>query len=120
MRAGWKTTEFWVAAIAILFNTIGKQLGGWPEFPQEALIALTTWIGARVSEKTWTQVDPATGKRAWETSEFWSAVGFALIKYFFPNAPEWLLAPVLALVAGRPLVKIFDGFDLKNLFKKNQ
>lgn len=116
MRTGWKTTEVWVGGLVILFNAIGTQLG-WPPFPAEALLALTTWIGGRIAQKTLTQVD-ANGKRAYQTAEFWAATIFAVAKYVFPSLPEGLIAPVLALIAGRPLIKIFDGFDLKTKITK--
>jgi hypothetical protein len=117
-RASVKTVEFWVGILAAVF--VGVQRYVWPQapFPMDSVITLTSWISARLGEKTLGTVDPATGKRAWETGEFWVAIIFSVAKVAFPAIPEDMLYLILPLIFGRAAVKTFQDFSISKLTKK--
>lgn len=118
LKNGWKTTEFWVALAATVLLTVQQAL--WPDnpFPKTEFAVLVTWIIARLGEKTLGPVD-AEGKRAWQTSEFWVAIGFTFIRQFI-DLPENVVNLVYAWVIGRPAVKVAKNIDLKSVLGKGK
>ena len=118
VKSGIKTTEFWLGLIVTVLTILQQQF--WPDspFPSDAFLAVGIWIAARLGEKTLGKVDPLTGKRAWQTTEFWVTLGFGVLKYIFPNLPAGLEAFVFSYIIGRPLVKISQNTDITKLFTK--
>jgi len=115
MREGIKTTEFWLALLMVVLTAIQKQL--WPEAPisSESFIVVVTWIISRLGEKV---LSEAIAERAWATTEFWVAIGFAVIKYVFPALPEQVLPAVMAYVIGRPAVKAAKDIALNRIGRR--
>lgn len=100
IKNGAKTTELWVGVISTLL------LAFWPHFPQEAFLAIVTWIVGRSSQKMFGFVDPASGKAAWQTSEFWLSVGYAVVVSIFPDIPAESLYATQGWVVARTGIKI--------------
>jgi hypothetical protein len=87
MRSGLKTTEFWLTGLAGLLATF------LPDFPQESLLAVGSWVAARGVQKGFGLAD---GKRAWLTTEFWLSSGLSAMMIIFPDFPK---EPVIGLIA---------------------
>lgn len=104
MRNGIKTTEFWIGLVAAILMSLQKALFPDSPFPQEAFMTVATWIAARIGEKTLTKASEQ-GKRAWQTSEFWIAIGFSVFKFVFPSIPDDVFYTAMTFIIGRPLIK---------------
>ena len=111
MREGIRTTEFWVGIFGAV--TVAVQQFFWPDqpFPIESFSAVSIWVAARIGQKTFGDVN-TDGQRAWQTSEFWVAMGYSLVSYFFPNIPDSVFMSVAALIIGRPAVKVMKNFKV--------
>jgi len=107
MRKSWKTTEFWVGLVAVALAAI------WPDFPQEGLLAVGTWVAGRITQKTFGET--SGGERAWMTSEFWVAIAFVAASYIFPEIPTETFSAVVLWVSGRSAVKIFKDFKVSTI-----
>lgn len=114
MRKGMKTTEFWLTLFMAVLTVVQKQL--WPDspIPSESFVAVVAWVISRFGEKVLSEM---IAKRAWATSEFWVAIGFAVIKYIFPALPGELLIPTMAYIVGRPVIKVTEDFELMRKFR---
>jgi len=113
MRSGIKTTELWV--------TIGLAVAAaiFPDIPQEAITALVIWVVGRAGQKYF-GIEDINGKRAWKTSEFWVAIGFAVAKSVFPDLPQEALVPVGTWVAVRSGSKmISSNKEIKKMNENN-
>ena len=106
MRDGWKTTEFWIIAVATILTTMQEII--WPEhpFPKEQLIAIGIWIAGRTTEKIKVGEN---GKRAWNTSEFWVTMLVTIATYLFPQVPLETIYMALGWVGIRTYRKSFSG-----------
>lgn len=98
VKSGIKTLEFWVGALAALAKAI------WPEFPDGAVLAIMAWVVGRSAQKYFGVTD-ADGKPSWLTSEFWTALAFAVAKTVFPDLPEESLLAVVTYIIARTGVK---------------
>jgi hypothetical protein len=120
IKAGWKTVELWLGGIITLAAVLV------PSFPKESLMAVLTWVGARLGLKAFGTVDPTTGKSVFATSEFWVAIVAAALPVVFPDLPKDKLSDIYdwaaIYIGGRTTVKALGDFDigetLKNLVAK--
>ena len=96
MRSGLKTTEFWLTGLAGLLATF------LPDFPQESLLAVGSWVAARGVQKGFGLPD---GKRAWLTTEFWLSTGLSAVMVIFPDFPKEPLIALIAYLGSRIVAK---------------
>lgn len=87
VRSGLKTTELWITVAG------GFLMQFVPDFPQEGLWALGSWVVTRGAQKGFGLAD---GKRAWMTTEFWGTIILSAVMAIFPDFPK---EPVLGLIA---------------------
>lgn len=106
-KKGIKTTEFWMTVGAIVIPLIAKLTG--INIPNEAFAAIIAWVAARSTQKYFGVVDQQLGTPAWQTSEFWVTMIFAIAKSIFPDLPEEAFYGVLTGVGLRSAVKIKDN-----------
>jgi hypothetical protein len=103
-KKGIKTVEFWVSLVC---------LGGpilFPNFPKEAFVALGGWVISRAAQKSFGTVDPITGEKSWETSEFWLSIVYSVVVSVFPDVPQESLVAVLGWSGCRTGVKVFQNY----------
>jgi hypothetical protein len=105
-KKGVKTTEFWMTIGTVLIPLIAKIAG--VQIPNEAFAAIIAWVGARSAQKFFGVVDQKSGTPAWQTSEFWLTMIFAIAKSVLPDLPEEAFYGVLTGVGLRSAVKIQD------------
>ncbi len=106
VKQGVKTLEFWTTIV------VGGIAIFWPQFPKESLAAIVAWIVARSGQKAFGFVDPVTGKASYQTTEFWIAVIFAVVKAVFPDMPDDSFYAVLTYIFGRAGVKALENFNI--------
>ncbi|MEW6015785.1 MAG: hypothetical protein AB1690_10720 [Candidatus Zixiibacteriota bacterium] len=80
-----------------------------PGIPSEAFLGLLTWVGASMIGQI---IGPPGGKPAYQTTEFWLAIGIGALKGAFPDLPEESIYAILTYVGLRPIVKGAAGFSL--------
>lgn len=118
MRPGIKTTEFWLVMIAGILTVLQQQFFPEAPFPAESFVALGLWIAARTTEKIVT--NGTNTKRAWQTTEFWLALGISIVQYVFPNFPPEMFYSAVTLIFGRPMVKSFQNLDFRKAFDNSK
>lgn len=112
MRTGIKTAEFGIIALGGLLGVLYQYL--WPDriFPIDSFITLSVWVGGRFVEKIIGPTDTA-GKRYYQTTEFWVAIGLTVAEAFFADKIPTVVATMIwGYIGGRPLVKATAGFQL--------
>lgn len=112
MRNGISSGEFVVVAVAILAAVVQHFFAPGQPFPVNAFITLAVWVGARFAEKVLGPAD-TVGKRFWQTTEFWIAIGVTIAEAFFSTfIPPGLTELSWVYIGGRPVVKGTSGFQL--------
>lgn len=102
IRSAILTTEFWIGLATAVIMAV------FPDFPQEAAIALFGWVAMRAAQKSF-GLEGVDGKRAWQTSEFYVSIGVAIAKTLFPEIPPETIYAVLGIVGLRTGVKVTTG-----------
>ena len=97
LRSNVKTVEFWLSLVSVMVLAI------FPDFPKEPFMVLGAWIGSRVIEKSISATDP--DKRSWKTSEFYVAIGMAILQFLIPDMDPTVLYSVMGFVGLRSVAK---------------
>lgn len=96
IRSGLKTTELWITVAG------GFLMQFIPDFPQESLYAMGSWVMARGAQKGFGVND---GKRAWMTTEFWATIALSTVMVVFPDFPKEALIGLIGFLGSRFFAK---------------
>lgn len=99
-KMGVKTTELWITMLSTVLMAV------WPAFPKEGFMSIVTWVIGRSSQKMFGLVDAKSSKAAWQTSEFWVSIVYAILVTIFPDIPAESLYAVQGWVAMRIGIKV--------------